>query len=152
MPLARRAPFLLPVCRGTSLFRANRRRRRGAKPRGLKLRDSPAAGGWHRPHALETERGVFCWAPRARVSSRSHRVLGRTMSSRRSPPKGNLGGFCFDVLADERAVCAAVLDEDLVRVETGRQDAGGAGRAPPRRRCCHPRSPPRAAASTGGLP
>src|SRR3989475_12415400 len=58
------------------------------------------------------------------ASSRSHRVLGRTMSSRRSPPKGNLGGFCFDVLADERAVCAAVLDEDLVRVETGRQDAG----------------------------
>src|SRR2546421_665874 len=121
--LAFRAPFLPLVHAGTSLFRANRRRRRGAKPRGLKLRDSPAAGGWHRPHALTTERGAFCWAPRARVSSRSHRVLGRTMSSRRSPPKGNLGGFCFDVLADERAVGAAVLDEDLVRVQAGRQDA-----------------------------
>src|SRR5437667_5682446 len=55
--------------------------------------------------------GRFFLAPRARVSSRSHRVLGRTMSSRRSPPKGNLGGFCFDVLADARAVGAAVLDE-----------------------------------------
>src|SRR5207302_8019757 len=30
MPLASRAPFLLPVCRDTSLFRANRRRRQGA--------------------------------------------------------------------------------------------------------------------------
>src|SRR5437879_13038312 len=45
------------------------------------------------------------------------------MSSRRSPPKGNLGGFCFDVLADARAVGAAVLDAELVRVEAGRQDA-----------------------------
>src|SRR5438270_4202950 len=69
-------------------------------------------------------KALFLLPPlRQTASSRSHRVLGRTMSSRRSPPKGNLGGFCFDVLADERAVGAAVLDEDLVRVEAGRQDA-----------------------------
>src|SRR5437867_4793651 len=55
------------------------------------------------------------------ASSRSHRVLGRTMSSRRSPPRGNSGGFAFDVVADATAVLPPILDEDFVRVETGRQ-------------------------------
>src|SRR5436305_14662226 len=57
-------------------------------------------------------------------SSRSHRVLGRTMSSRRSPPRGNSGGFAFDVVANPAAVLPAVLDEDLVGVEPGRKHAG----------------------------
>src|SRR5881275_3377353 len=57
------------------------------------------------------------------ASSRSHRVLGRTMSSRRSPPRGNSGGFAFDVVANPAAVLPAVLDEDLVGVEPGREDA-----------------------------
>src|SRR2546430_9379904 len=57
------------------------------------------------------------------ASSRSHRVLGRTMSSRRSPPRGNSGGFAFDVVANPAAVLPAVLDEDLVGVEPGRKDA-----------------------------
>src|SRR5213080_2927504 len=56
-------------------------------------------------------------------SSRSHRVLGRTMSSRRSPPRGNSGGFAFEVVANPRAVLPAVLDEDLVGVEPGREHA-----------------------------
>src|SRR2546430_11811535 len=56
-------------------------------------------------------------------SSRSHRVLGRTMSSRRSPPRGNSGGFAFNVVANPAAVLPAVLDEDLVGVEPGRKDA-----------------------------
>src|SRR5947209_15147982 len=58
-----------------------------------------------------------------KASSRSHRVLGRTMSSRRSPPRGNSGGFAFEVVANPAAVLPAVLDEDLVGVEPGRQDA-----------------------------
>src|SRR5437868_10872246 len=57
-------------------------------------------------------------------SSRSHRVLGRTMSSRRSPPRGNSGGFAFEVVANPRAVLPAVLNEDLVGVEPGREHAG----------------------------
>src|SRR5438105_15000769 len=57
-------------------------------------------------------------------SSRSHRVLGRTMSSRRSPPRGNSGGFAFEVVANPAAVLPAVLDEDLVGVEPGREHAG----------------------------
>src|SRR5439155_9884488 len=56
------------------------------------------------------------------ASSRSHRVLGRTMSSRRSPPRGNSGGFAFDMVADAPTVLASVLDEDLVGVEPGRED------------------------------
>src|SRR2546423_8817857 len=60
---------------------------------------------------------------RQKASSRSHRVLGRTMSSRRSPPRGNSGGFAFNVVANPAAVLPAVLDEDLVGVEPGRQDA-----------------------------
>src|ERR1043166_4092211 len=56
-----------------------------------------------------------------KASSRSHRVLGRTMSSRRSPPRGNSGGFAFEVVANPAAVLPAVLDEDLVGVEPGRQ-------------------------------
>src|SRR5438552_17512306 len=55
------------------------------------------------------------------ASSRSHRVLGRTMSSRRSPPRGNSGGFAFEVVANPAAVLPAVLDEDLVGVEPGRE-------------------------------
>src|SRR6266702_6183235 len=58
------------------------------------------------------------------ASSRSHRVLGRTMSSRRSPPRGNSGGFAFDVVADPRTVLAPVLDEDLVGVEPRGEHAG----------------------------
>src|SRR5436309_9862940 len=58
------------------------------------------------------------------ASSRSHRVLGRTMSSRRSPPRGNSGGFAFDMVADPPAMLAPVLDEDLVGVEAGREHAG----------------------------
>src|SRR5439155_8334526 len=58
------------------------------------------------------------------ASSRSHRVLGRTMSGRRSPPRGNSGGFAFYVVADPRAVLAPVLDEDLVGVEPGGEHAG----------------------------
>src|SRR5438094_7365351 len=58
------------------------------------------------------------------ASSRSHRVLGRTMSSRRSPPRGNSGGFAFDMVADPRTVLAPVLDEDLVGVEP-RGEPGG---------------------------
>src|SRR5213078_2220903 len=57
-------------------------------------------------------------------SSRSHRVLGRTMSSRRSPPRGYSGGFAFNVVANPAAVLPAVLDEDLVGVEPGRKHAG----------------------------
>src|SRR5437764_4899695 len=57
-------------------------------------------------------------------SSRSHRVLGRTMSSRRSPPRGNSGGFAFDVVADPPTMLAPVLDEDLVGVESGGEHAG----------------------------
>src|SRR5256886_17023197 len=57
------------------------------------------------------------------ASSRSHRVLGRTMSSRRSPPRGNSGGFAFEVVANPAAVLPAVLDEDLVGIEPGREDA-----------------------------
>src|SRR6266849_10415106 len=33
--------------------------------------------------------------PRESISLRSHRVLGRTMSDGRSPPRGNSGGFSF---------------------------------------------------------
>src|SRR3989449_9228017 len=58
------------------------------------------------------------------ASSRSHRVLGRTMSSRRSPPRGNSGGFAFDVVADPPTMLAPVLDEDLVGVEPGGEHAG----------------------------
>src|SRR2546421_11594183 len=58
---------------------------------------------------------------RQTASSRSPRVLGRTMSSRRSPPRGNSGGFAFDVVANPAAVLPAVLDEDLVGVEPGRK-------------------------------
>src|SRR5216117_1960293 len=58
------------------------------------------------------------------ASSRSHRVLGRTMSSRRSPPRGNSGGFAFDVVADPRTVLAPVLDEDLVGVEARGEHTG----------------------------
>src|SRR6266704_7041441 len=58
------------------------------------------------------------------ASSRSHRVLGRTMSSRRSPPRGNSGGFAFDVVADPPTMLAPVLDEDLVGVESGGEHAG----------------------------
>src|SRR5213593_2278236 len=58
------------------------------------------------------------------ASSRSHRVLGRTMSSRRSPPRGNSGGFAFDVVADPPTMLAPVLDEDLVGVETRGEHAG----------------------------
>src|SRR6266545_1084503 len=76
-----------------------------------------------RPHALTRERGAFLW-PASADSSRSHRVLGRTMSSRRSPPRGNSGGFAFDVVADPAAVLPPVLDEDLVRVEAGREHPG----------------------------
>src|SRR6266704_1053964 len=118
-----RAPFLLNTRPAISAFRANRRRRRGAKPRVSGLRDSPAAGGWYRPHALTRARG-FSLAPRARNSSRSHRVLGRTMWSRRSPPRGNSGGFAFDVIADPPTMLAPVLDEDLVGVESGGEHAG----------------------------
>src|SRR2546429_7193285 len=58
------------------------------------------------------------------ASSRSHRVLGRTMSSRRSPPRGNSGGFAFDMVADPPTMLAPVLDEDLVGVEPGGEHAG----------------------------
>src|SRR5437773_419334 len=58
------------------------------------------------------------------ASSRSHRVLGRTMSGRRSPPRGNSGGFAFDMAADPPTMLAPVLDEDLVGVESGGEDAG----------------------------
>src|SRR5437879_6788707 len=61
---------------------------------------------------------------RQKASSRSHRVLGRTMSSRRAPPRGNSGGFAFEVVANPAAVLPAVLDEDLVGVEPGREHAG----------------------------
>src|SRR5213078_5398455 len=57
-------------------------------------------------------------------SSRSHRVLGRTMSSRRSPPRGNSGGFAFDMVADPPTMLAPVLDEDLVGVEPRGEHAG----------------------------
>src|SRR3989449_2360016 len=57
------------------------------------------------------------------ASSRSHRVLGRTMSSRRSPPRGNSGGFAFYVVANPAAVLPAVLDEDLVGLEPGGENA-----------------------------
>src|SRR5438046_2160122 len=68
------------------------------------------------------------------ASSRSHRVLGRTMSSRRSPPRGNSGGFAFEVVANPRAVLPAVLDEDLVGVVEGKGERGccaGNGRGEP---------------------
>src|SRR5256884_9589433 len=46
------------------------------------------------------------------------------MSSRRSPPRGNSGGFAFEVVANPGAVLPAVLDEDLVGVEPGGEHAG----------------------------
>src|SRR5256885_10703632 len=49
---------------------------------------------------------------------------GRTMSGRRSPPRGNSGGFAFDVVADPPAVLPPVFDEDLVGVEARRQHPG----------------------------
>src|SRR5207249_3631464 len=58
------------------------------------------------------------------ASSRSHRVLGRTMSSRRSPPRGNSGGFAFDMITDPPAMLAPVLDEDFVGFEAGREHPG----------------------------
>src|SRR5438132_9578144 len=61
--------------------------------------------------------------PRQTASSRSHRVLGRTMSSRRSPPRGNSGGFAFYVVANPAAVLPAVLDEDLVGLAPGAENA-----------------------------
>src|SRR5207237_483627 len=69
-------------------------------------------------------KALFLLPPlRQTASSRSHRVLGRTMSSRRSPPRGNSGGFAFEVVADPAAVLPAVLDEDLIGVEPGREHA-----------------------------
>src|SRR6266566_6401281 len=68
-----------------SLSRANRRRRRGAKPRDLgSFRDSPAAGGsTPAPRPDKRARGSL-FGPRAPVVvSLAHRVLGRTMSGRR---------------------------------------------------------------------
>src|SRR5882762_11979462 len=67
---------------------------------------------------------VLAQSPGGRASSRSHRVLGRTMSSRRSPPRGNSGGFAFDMVADPSPMLAPVLDEDLVGVEAGGEHAG----------------------------
>src|SRR5881296_474293 len=122
-PLTCEAPFLLHPPSGRSLLRANRRRRRDAKPRGLALRDSPAAGGSNPAPRPDTRARGFFRLPASADSSRSHRVLGRTMSSRRSPPRGNSGGFAFDVVADATAVLPPILDEDFVRVETGRQHA-----------------------------
>src|SRR2546427_11443364 len=58
------------------------------------------------------------------AASRSRRVLGRTMSSRRSPPRGNSGGFVFDMVADPPTMLAPVLDEDLVGIEPGGEHAG----------------------------
>src|SRR5207237_6747302 len=70
-------------------------------------------------------KALFLLPPlRQTASSRSHRVLGSTMSSRRSPPRGNSGGFAFEVVANPAAVLPAVLDEDLVGVEPGREHAG----------------------------
>src|SRR2546425_1629265 len=46
------------------------------------------------------------------------------MSSRRSPPRGNSGGFAFDMVADPPTMLAPVLDEDLVGVEPGGEHAG----------------------------
>src|SRR5213593_4846550 len=119
MALPNRAPFLPKGVLSTSLSRANRRRRRGAKPRGLGvgtrqpgcLRLAPA------PRPDTRARGPSFGPAGNQASSRSHRVLGRTMSSRRSPPRGNPGGFAFYVVADEPAVGAPVFDEDLVGVE-----------------------------------
>src|SRR5438876_1881057 len=46
------------------------------------------------------------------------------MSSRRSPPRGNSGGFAFDMVADPPTMLAPVLDEDLVGVEPRGEHAG----------------------------
>src|SRR2546422_5400622 len=86
-PLTFEAPFLLHPPSGRSLLRANRRRRRDAKPRGLALRDSPAAGGSNPAPRPDTRARGFFRLPASTDSSRSHRVLGRTMSGRRSPPR-----------------------------------------------------------------
>src|SRR2546422_3598043 len=123
-PLTFEAPFLPHPPSGRSLLRANRRRRRDAKPRGLALRDSPAAGGSTRAPRPDTRAGVFFRFPASTDSSRSHGFLGRTMSGRRSPPRGNSGGFAFDVVADPPAVLPPVFDEDLVGVEARRQHPG----------------------------
>src|SRR5438034_8332469 len=123
-PLTFEAPFLHYATSGRSLLRANRRRRRDAKPRGLALRDSPAAGGSNPAPRPDTRARGFFRLPASTDSSRSHRVLGRTMSGRRSPPRGNSGGFAFDVVADPPAVLPPVFDEDLVGVEARRQHPG----------------------------
>src|SRR5436309_7868834 len=123
-PLTFEAPFLPHPPSGRSLLRANRRRRRDAKPRGLALRDSPAAGGSNPAPRPDTRARGFFRLPASADSSCSHRVLGRTMSGRRSPPRGNSGGFAFDVVADPPTMLAAVLDEDLVSVEPGGEHAG----------------------------
>src|SRR5438132_3123089 len=119
-PLTFEAPFLPHPPSGRSLLRANRRRRRDAKPRGLALRDSPAAGGSNPAPRPDMRARGFFRLPASTDSSRSHRVLGRTMSGRRSPPRGNSGGFAFDMVADQPAVGPPILDENLVRVEPRR--------------------------------
>jgi hypothetical protein len=97
MGLTASASFLPYVARGYLCIRANRRRRRGAKPRGLGSRDSPAARGWHRPHALTRSAGLFVWAPRTpsksfvslASGSRAHDV------EQAITPRGQLWGVCF---------------------------------------------------------
>src|SRR5437773_12443037 len=50
------------------------------------------------------------------ASSRSQPALGRTMSRRRSPPRGSSGGVALDMVADPPTVLAPLLDEDAVAV------------------------------------
>src|SRR5256712_5544417 len=93
-PLTFEAPFLLHPPSGRSLLRANRRRRRDAKPRGLASRDSPAAGGSNpAPRPEHESAGFFCPRERGFVSlasgSRAHDV-GQAIT-----PQGQLWGVCF---------------------------------------------------------
>ncbi len=75
--------------------------------------------------------------PERAFSLRSHRVLGRTMSDGRSPPRGNSGGFSFARLAVIRLKCsaqtpsrqdAALRRQDAKRLPDQRLKVGGSGR------------------------
>src|SRR2546427_1314482 len=94
-PLTFEAPFLLHPPSGRSLLRANRRRRRDAKPRGLALRDSPAAGGSNPAPRPDTRaRGFFSF-------TREHGFVSLASGSRAHDvgqaitPQGQLWGVCF---------------------------------------------------------
>src|SRR2546427_3327931 len=123
MALGARAPFLLPTYASVSLFQGKPSVTAGRKAKGSR---DPRQPGCRRsaPAPRPDQSAGPSFGPPSNGSSRSHRVLGRTMSSRRSPPRGNSGGFAFDVGADSTAMLAPVLYENLVGIEPGGQHPG----------------------------